>query len=316
MKMLGRAIQPSVPYFGRKSVSLCFQKACSVPKVQRKRWRMSWLGGFRRFGPGDGFFVVADAPAEAANRDGEVGVFGDGVGGDSAGGCDGFFAPGAERAGNHGDAIEQIESALLHILTGDVFERLPAGEPARAVADFYVAGDGAEFRIGEMAHEFADRVGLDFGVGVDGDDDFGVGFGHRVTERGGFAAIDLMNDADARLVAEIRVEQFAGAVGGAVIHDDDVEILEVGSEHGSDGLHDDGFFVVRGDEHGDAGRRSGHHRMVGAQLFDQREDADDERAAADEHDAEDEDGGDAGAQPAINAEDKAVGASLRALHRR
>src|SRR5437870_6819675 len=42
-KMLGNAIQPSVPYFGRRSVSPCFQKDCSVPKVQRKRWRISWL---------------------------------------------------------------------------------------------------------------------------------------------------------------------------------------------------------------------------------------------------------------------------------
>ena len=87
-------------------------------------------GGFGRFGPGDGFFVVADAPAEAANRDGEVGIFGDSVGGDAAGGGDRFLAPRAERAGHDRDAIQQIESALLHVLAGDVFERLPAREPA------------------------------------------------------------------------------------------------------------------------------------------------------------------------------------------
>ena len=39
--MLGRAIQPSVPYFVRPSVSRCFQNDCSVPNVQRKRWRTS-----------------------------------------------------------------------------------------------------------------------------------------------------------------------------------------------------------------------------------------------------------------------------------
>ena len=195
-------------------------------------------GGFGGFGPGDGFFVVADAPAEAADRDGEVGVFGDGVGGDAAGGGDGFFAPSAERAGNDRDAIQKIERALLHILAGDVFERLPAREPARAIADFHVAGDGAEFGIGEVAHEFADGVGLDFGVGVDGDDDFGVGFGHRVAERSGFAAIDLMNDADARFCAEVRVEKFAGAIGGAVVNDDDMEIWRVGGEDRGNSLHD------------------------------------------------------------------------------
>ena len=60
---------------------------------------------------------------------------------------DGFGAPGAQRAGNHGNAVEQIEGALFQVLAGDVFERLPAGEPAVAIADFDVAGDGAHARI-------------------------------------------------------------------------------------------------------------------------------------------------------------------------
>ena len=211
--------------------------------------------------------------------------------------------------------FSKIERALLHILAGDVFERLPAREPARAVADFHVAGDGAKLRIGKMAHEFADGIGLDFGVGVDGDDDFGVRFGHRVAERGRFAAIDLMDDADARLGAEMRVEKFAGAIGGAVVNDDDMQIREVGGEDRGDSLHDDVFFVVRGNENGDAGRRNGHDGVIGPQFFDQRQNADDERAAADQHDTEDEDGGDSGAEPAIDAEDETVGAGLQALHR-
>src|SRR5580704_6272199 len=81
--------------------------------------------------------------------------------------------PRAERAGNNGNAIQQIKSALLHVLAGDVFERLPTREPARTIADFDVAGDRAKLRIGEVAHELADCGGFDFGVRVDGDDDFG-----------------------------------------------------------------------------------------------------------------------------------------------
>ena len=63
------------------------------------------------------------------------------------------------------------------------------------------------------------------------------------------------------------------------------------------------------------GGGTGIDGVIGTKLFDQRQDADDDRAAADEHDAEDEDGGDAGAEPAIDAEDEAVGARLQALHR-
>ena len=73
---------------------------------------------------------------------------------------------------------------------------------------------------------------------------------------------------------------------------------------------------MRGNQHGDGGRRNGHDGVVGAKFFDQRENANDERAAADEHDADDEDRGDAGAQPAIDAEDEAVRARLQSFLRR
>src|SRR4029077_17928914 len=136
-------------------------------------------GGFGSFGPGHGFLVVADAPAKAADRDGEVRILGDSVGGDAAGCFDRFFAPRTERPRNYRNAVQQIESALFHVLAGDVFEGLPAGEPAGTVADFHVTGYGGQTGIGEVAHEFADRIGLDFGVGVDGDEKFGIGFGHR-----------------------------------------------------------------------------------------------------------------------------------------
>ncbi len=115
---------------------LCFQKE---PLTDQD------AGRFRSFGPRDGFLFVIDVPAEAADSDGEVGVFGHGVCGDAASVFDGFFAPRAQSAGDDGDAVKQIEGTLLHILAGDVFESLPAGEPAGAVADFYVASYGAHF---------------------------------------------------------------------------------------------------------------------------------------------------------------------------
>src|SRR4029077_38536 len=97
------------------------QRAESPPEaLADKRAR-----GFGSFGPGDSFFVVADAPAEAADGDGEIGIFSNRVGGDSTGGFDCLLAPRAERTGNDGDAVEKIESALFHVLASDVLERLP-----------------------------------------------------------------------------------------------------------------------------------------------------------------------------------------------
>src|ERR1700674_1522246 len=101
-------------------------------------------GCLRSFCPRDGLFVISNAPTQAADSDGQIGVFGDGVRSDAASGFNGFFAPRTKRSGHNGNAIQQVKRALLHVLAGDVLKRLPAREPARAVADLYVAGDRAD----------------------------------------------------------------------------------------------------------------------------------------------------------------------------
>ena len=137
----------AMPYFCRPRVSRCFQTDCIVPNVQRKRWRISALDGFRRFRPADGVFVVEDLPALAANGHGQIGVFCDGVARRNRRNSRMTSARQAPtRAGHNGNAIQQIERALLEILAGDVFERLPAREPAIAVPHFHVAGNGADAR--------------------------------------------------------------------------------------------------------------------------------------------------------------------------
>src|SRR5208283_2668178 len=169
------------------------------------------------FGPGDGVFVVSDAPAEAANGDGEIGVFGDRVRSDATGGFDGLAAPGTERARNDRNAIQEIEGALFHVLAGDVFERLPTSEPAGAIADFDVASNGADPRIRKVTEQIGYGVGLDFGVRVNGDDEFSQRMGERVVQRRRFAAIDLMKNLDAGIGGEIGLQEFQGAIGGAVV---------------------------------------------------------------------------------------------------
>ena len=267
------------------------------------------------FSPGDGFLVIADAPAQAADGDGEIRVLSNGVRGDSPCGVNGALAPSAQRAGNDGDAVQQIESALLHVLAGDVFESLPASEPARAITDFNVASDGANFRIGEVPEKFAKGVGLDFGVGVDGDDNFGVGFRESAAQSGRFATIRLVNDADARIAGEVFIEEFAGFVSRAIVDNDDVKVFDVRGEHRRNRLHDDIFFVVSGDEHGHPGLRDRHHGAVGTEFFDHRQDADNQGASADEHDAEDKDGSHSEAEPLINSENESIGASFEAFLR-
>ena len=205
--------------------------------------------GFGDFGVADGVFVVEDFPAAAANGDREIGIFRHGIARKSFATAHEIGAPGSDCAGHHGNAIQEIESALFEILAGDVFEGLPAREPAIAIHDFHVSGDGADARIGEIADELGDGVGIDDGVGVDGDDDFAGRGGETVIERGGLAAIRLGDESHARVAVEFFADEFAGAVHRAVVDHQNFELRISGSKRGADCGDDDGFLVVRGDEH-------------------------------------------------------------------
>ncbi len=68
-----------------------------------------------------------------------------------------------------------------------------------------------------------------------------------------------------------------------------MEVLQIGKKDGGDGLLDDTFFIMGGNQHGHARGRVGHFGMVGAKLFDQGEQPDDRGTPADQNDAENED---------------------------
>src|SRR5256712_744280 len=206
------------------------------------------LARFRRLGPRDSFFVVDDAPAQSANRNGEVGVFRYGVRRDASGRLNRLPAPSAKRARYNGDAIQQIKGALFHVLARDVFEGLPARQPTGAIADLHVAGDGANAEIGKVAQELAHCVGLHFRIGVDGDQDFRVCLRHGAIQGGSLAAIRLVKDTHARIWAEMFLEKLCGAVGGTIVHDDDAQVRNLRGERGRDGLDDYVLLVMRGDE--------------------------------------------------------------------
>ena len=56
--------------------------------------------------------------------------------------------------------------------------------------------------------------------------------------------------------------------------------------------------------------------VIRTAFLDQRQNADDERAAAHQHNARDEDRGNAQPEPMIEAEDESIGASFQLLLRR
>ena len=181
---------------------------------------------FGSFGPGDGVFVVSNAPAQPANRNRQIGIFRDSVRGDPSGCFNGGLAPRTQSTA--GTTVMQLRrsKARFSMFWLVMYSRAcQACEPAIAIADFDVSGNGANEGIGEMADEVANGVGFNFGVGVDGNDDVGFGMSERVVQGRGFSAIDLMDDLNSVVFAKVGLEKFEGAVGRAIVDDDNVDML-------------------------------------------------------------------------------------------
>ena len=112
----------------------------------------------------------------------------------------------------------------------------------------------------------------------------------------GLAAVGLGEDGDAAGFDLLGVGlggDFEGGVGGAVVDDDDADVLVVRHQHGADGAGDDLLFVVGGDEDGDAGLVvRGGEVLAFTEAVDGGEEADDDEAAAHEDVADEEDADD------------------------
>src|SRR6266700_373047 len=97
------------------------------------------MGG--RLGKSQREIFILHAVATLKQRHGEVRIFRDRILMVAANLADSGDAPCADRSRNHANGTKQVESAPFKILTGDVFEGLPACPKIHAVADFSIAGN-------------------------------------------------------------------------------------------------------------------------------------------------------------------------------
>ena len=169
----------------------------------------------------------------------------------------------------------------------------------------------------KVRNELGDGVCGDDGIGVDADIDLFVHAIESVVERGGFASIGLGEHLHAAGGDLLRVGcggHFGGAVAGAVVDDNDVQILVVGVEHGADGAHDDRLFVVGGNENCDARIEAGRGLAVRlAQAVNDGEEADEDEPRAHENVADEEDHDDEVADDIERGEGDGVGNGAHAL---
>ena len=129
----------------------------------------------------------------------------------------------ADRAGHGRHALQDVVEAPVEVEAHDVLDVLPAAEEAAAVADLRVARDGADVRRPEGLDELPERLGLEDRVRVDHDDDVVPGLRDAVVQRGGLAGVRLAQDASPA-AARGRSTSLRGAVGRAVVDDDDLEL--------------------------------------------------------------------------------------------
>ena len=70
----------------------------------------------------------------------------------------GCFAECADSARHNRNTIDQIKCPAVHILSGDVFDRLPAGNDIGFIPHFNRSGNGANFIIGKIGHQMINGI--------------------------------------------------------------------------------------------------------------------------------------------------------------
>src|ERR1700682_3237326 len=122
-----------------------------------------------------------------------------------------------------------------------------------------------------------------------------------------------MNDVYARIRTKVFIEQWSGTVGGTVIDHNDLQIFCVSSQDRRNRLHDYVFFVMSRNQNRHVGWWTGNHGLIGSKFFYQRQNADYYRAATYQNYSHNENGGEAYAEPAVQAEDESIGAGFESL---
>ena len=107
----------------------------------------------RRLGPGNRGAVIQHGVAGFLKCDGQILVLGERIDGKAAHPLERLAPPGANGAGNDGDAAKHRQRAALQILARDIFECLPTRDDVDAVTDLGVAGDRTDLEIREPTHQ-------------------------------------------------------------------------------------------------------------------------------------------------------------------
>lgn len=253
------------------------------------------------YGPRLGTLLVAlgavdvrHAPAVRHEVAGDVGVLGERRRAPAADGLQRRAPQAAAGAAVLGHEAEVHARLLVDLVAARPLQVLKAREEVRAGVDRdHTAHHGAHEGVGERRHEPLDHIAAREIVGVEVEDDLGVGQRHGVVERRRFAgvAVYAVEGADARRVARfVGLDDGPRAVRRAVVdrHDDEAVGGVVHAEQRFERARDDRLLVVA--RHPDGDRRPVHlvdrreRVLLPAEQAVEREDVVSERVREDERD--------------------------------
>lgn len=186
---------------------------------------------------------------------------------------------------------------------GDAMEIVPfldlGDEVGARVADHHRAGDRGGVRgVAEEAQdEVFERMPEQVGVAIHGDHVGGVHRPQAGVEGGGFARIARQVDhAEPGVAGAQALQDGGGAIGGAVVDDDDAEFAGIGLQRDAlEGVLDRVLLVVGSDEDRQGGERGGTVLECRAVVEKQAGDHERVHESGQEGDAEDDEVGSAGA---------------------
>ena len=204
---------------------------------------------FRCLCHGHGIVLVLDDITGFVDAHRQVAVLSQCVGGQSAGALDGFLAESTNSAGHHGDGIDIGVGHAVEVLTGGVFDGLPAREHVALVADLDVSGHGTDAVVlveQEVLHELANSIRAQLGIGIDAHDIFRIGMGNTVVQSRSLATIGLAEDAHLVVAVESLMDALQRPVLTAIINEIDVEGRIVLMEQCLHGAHAVDLLVVGG----------------------------------------------------------------------
>ena len=230
-------------------------------------------------GPGLGHLLVALAavlvdrlPASEQQAEGRVGVLGQAADVPAADGLEGRLADPPDGPSVLRDEIEIHPGLLVDLVAPRALEIQQAGQQVvsgvdRDHAPHHRADLGVEEGGDELLQETASRQV----VGVEDQDDVGAHKGHRIGEGRGLArrtraAVEGLHEI--RMTAGVEIQEFAGAVGGAVVDHEDAQAVAgiVDHQQGVEDAGQDDLFVVGGHEDRDLGPVGGPDVEVGEAL--------------------------------------------------